>query len=92
MNRLFLLVFVLAVGYQSYHYYYGEQGVKRHEELAKQIEYQERINGRLKHRNDALRAQVNDLRQGEEAIEEHVRTELQYIKEGEVFYRMVDND
>ncbi|GGN35147.1 MULTISPECIES: septum formation initiator family protein [Marinomonas] len=90
MARLLIVFFVCAVGYQSYHLYFGEQGMKRQEELAKQIAYQERINLRLKHRNQALRAQVNDLRLGEEAVEEHVRSELQYIKDGEVFYRMVN--
>ncbi|MEO9273924.1 septum formation initiator family protein [Marinomonas sp. 5E14-1] len=90
MTRLLLAFFACAVGYQAYHLYFGDQGIKRQEELAKQIAYQERINQRLKHRNDALRAQVEDLRLGEEAVEEHVRTELQYIKDGEVFYRMVN--
>ncbi|WOD06854.1 septum formation initiator family protein [Marinomonas sp. GJ51-6] len=37
-----------------------------------------------------LEPQVEDLRLGEEAVEEHVRTELQYIKDGEIFYRMVN--
>lgn len=90
MRRLFIVFFVCAIGYQSFHLYFGEQGVKRQEELAKQIAYQERINQRLKHRNEALRAQVVDLRLGDEAVEEHVRSELQYIKENEVFYRMVN--
>ncbi|MCV2403784.1 septum formation initiator family protein [Marinomonas sp. C2222] len=90
MTRLLLVFFVSAVGYQAYHLYFGEQGIKRQEELDKQIAYQERINLRLKHRNEALRAQVEDLRGGEDAVEEYVRTELQYIKEGEVFYRMVN--
>ncbi|MBJ7539654.1 FtsB family cell division protein [Marinomonas transparens] len=90
MTRLLLVFFVCAIGYQSYHWYYGDQGVKRQEELAKQIEYQERINLRLEQRNQALRAQVEDLRLGGEAVEERIRTELQYIKDGEVFYRMVD--
>ncbi|REG86865.1 septum formation initiator family protein [Marinomonas pollencensis] len=90
MPRLIFFLFSCAICYQGYHLYYGEQGIKRQEELAKQIEYQERVNQRLKHRNQALRAQVDDLRQGEEAVEEHVRTELQYIKDGEVFYRIVE--
>ncbi|MGO3344664.1 MAG: septum formation initiator family protein [Marinomonas sp.] len=89
MLRLMFFLFACVIGYQGYHLYYGDQGIKRQEELAKQIEYQERVNLRLKHRNQALRAQVSDLRLGEEAVEEHVRTELQYIKEGEVFYRIV---
>lgn len=90
MPRLLLVLFICAIGFQTYHLYYGEQGVKRQEELKKQIEYQERINQHLKHRNQALRAQVEDLRKGGEAVEEHIRTELQYIKDGEVFYRMVE--
>ncbi|MDB4837733.1 septum formation initiator family protein [Marinomonas sp.] len=90
MTRLLLGFFVCAVSYQAYHLYFGDQGMKRQDELDKQIAYQERINQRLKHRNDALRAQVEDLRSGEDAVEEYVRTELQYIKEGEVFYRMVN--
>lgn len=90
MPRLLFALFALAIGYQSYHWYYGEQGVKRQEELAKQIQYQEQVNTHLKQRNEALRAQVDDLRSGEEASEEHIRTDLQYIKDGEVFYRIVD--
>lgn len=90
MRRLLIAFFVCAIGYQSFHLYFGEQGVKRQEELAKQIAYQERINQRLKHRNEALRAQVIDLRLGEEAVEERVRSDLQYIKDNEVFYRMVN--
>ncbi|MBJ7553002.1 septum formation initiator family protein [Marinomonas spartinae] len=90
MPRLLFALFALAIGYQSYHLYYGDQGVKRQEELAKQIAYQERVNLHLKQRNEALRAQVDDLRSGEEAVEEHIRTDLQYIKDGEVFYRIVD--
>ncbi|MCB5162025.1 septum formation initiator family protein [Marinomonas algarum] len=90
MARLFVVLFLCAIGYQGYSLYFGEQGIKRQEELAKQIAYQERINLRLKQRNEALRAQVYDLRLGEEAVEERVRSELQYIKEGETFYRMVN--
>ena len=88
--RIFLAIFLSASSYFAFQIYWGEQGVKRDEELAKQIEYQEQINKRLKVRNDALRAQIGDLKRGEDAIEEHVRTELQYIKDGEVFYRIVE--
>ncbi|ADZ90449.1 septum formation initiator family protein [Marinomonas mediterranea] len=89
-QRIILITLFILVCVLSYRLYFGDQGIKRQEELAKQVEYQERINDRLRQRNDALRAQVSDLRQGEEAVEEHVRAELQYIKEGETFYRMVE--
>ena len=90
MLRIFLGIFLLSTAYLSFQVFWGEQGIKREEELAKQIEYQEQINKRLKVRNDALRAQIKDLRRGEDAVEEHVRTEMQYIKDGEVFYRIVE--
>jgi cell division protein FtsB len=90
MWRLVFLVFLVVFGYLSYQLVYGEQGIKRQEELAKQVQYQENKNQRLLQRNDALRAQVENLKKGKDAIEERVRTELQYIKEGEVFYRIVD--
>lgn len=90
MHRLLYLVFLLLSLYLGYQLVYGEQGVKRQDELAKQLEYQELTNERLKQRNDALRAQVHDLRQGKDAVEERIRTELQYIKDGETFYRLVD--
>ncbi|TPE52810.1 septum formation inhibitor [Maribrevibacterium harenarium] len=89
LRILLALMFSLLV-YLTYQLVWGEQGMQRQEELAKQIQYQESINGQLRQRNEALRAQVRDLRQGEDAVEEHIRTELQYIKEGEVFYRMVE--
>lgn len=90
MWRLVLVAFFIVSGYLGYQLVYGDQGFKRQDELSKQIHYQEMLNQRLSQRNQASRAQVEDLRLGKDAVEERIRTELQYIKEGEVFYRMVD--
>ena len=46
-------------------------------------------NGKLKVRNDALDAEVKDLKQGLEAVEERARYELGMIKKDEVFYQVV---
>ena len=43
---------------------------------------------RLRERNQALEAEVSDLKQGSEAIEERARSELGMIKENEVFIRV----
>ena len=40
-------------------------------------------------RNDALEAELEDLKQGSAAIEELARSELGLIKEGETFYRII---
>ncbi len=44
----------------------------------------------LQQRNDALAAEVEDLKSGEAAVEERARSELGMIKPGETFYRVVE--
>jgi len=58
-------------------------------ELDRQIEQQRAANARLKARNEGLDAEVRDLKQGTEAIEERARLELGMIKKDEVFYQVV---
>ena len=58
-------------------------------DLDRQVAAQREINVRLKARNDALDAEVRDLKQGQEAIEERARLELGMIKNDEVFYQVV---
>ncbi len=57
--------------------------------LDRQVSAQREINVRLKARNDALDAEVRDLKQGQDAIEERARLELGMIKNDEVFYQVV---
>jgi cell division protein FtsB len=58
-------------------------------ELDKQVAAQRAGNAKLKARNDALDAEVRDLKQGTEAIEERARMELGMIKKDEVFHQVV---
>ncbi|MDH5264314.1 MAG: septum formation initiator family protein, partial [Betaproteobacteria bacterium] len=43
----------------------------------------------LRARNDALDAEVRDLKEGTEAIEERARSELGMIRKDEVFFQVV---
>lgn len=58
-------------------------------ELDRSLTAQKDQNARLKARNDALDAEVKDLKQGLEAVEERARYELGMIKKDEVFYQVV---
>ncbi|MCC5856897.1 MAG: cell division protein FtsB [Ectothiorhodospiraceae bacterium] len=51
---------------------------------------QEARNERLRQRNAALEAEVRDLKDGLEALEERARSELGMIREGEVFYQVAE--
>ena len=44
---------------------------------------------KLQERNKALAAEVHDLKQGLEAIEERARNELGMIKKDETFYQII---
>ncbi|HLS04682.1 MAG TPA: septum formation initiator family protein [Wenzhouxiangella sp.] len=58
--------------------------------LRELVEQQQEENGQLELRNDALAAEVEDLRAGLEAIEERARSELGLIRKGEQFFLVVD--
>lgn len=58
--------------------------------LDQRLQEQNETNVELKARNDALFAEVQDLRIGLEAIEERARAELGLVGEGETFYLIVD--
>lgn len=58
--------------------------------LRELVEEQQAENEALEKRNEALAAEVEDLRAGLEAIEERARSELGLIRKGEEFFLIVD--
>lgn len=58
--------------------------------LRDMVEQQRIENEELEQRNEALAAEVEDLRAGVEAIEERARSELGLIRDGESFFLIVD--
>lgn len=73
----------------QYPLWFGKGGWLRVRDLDRQVVAQQSVNAGLKARNDALDADVRDLKQGLEAIEERARTELGMIRKDEVFYQIV---
>ena len=85
-----LLVFLLML--LQYRLWVGEGSLAEVWTLNKKVEAQREENRRLHERNKALEAEVLDLKKGLDAIEERARNELGMIKEGEVFYRIVEEE
>lgn len=87
-SRLILgLAIILIAGFQ-YMYWFGEAGYYDHQKLMQQIQQQEDTNKDLKERNRILGAEVYDLKNGAEAVEEHARLDLGLIKPNETFVQM----
>lgn len=60
------------------------------ERLRERAAAQRRENQALTERNAALAADVTDLKEGREAVEERARAELGMAKPGETFYQVVE--
>ena len=74
----------------QYPLWLGRGGWLRVAEVDRQVSAQQASNGQLAARNVALEAEVRDLKQGLEAIEERARYELGMIRPGEVFFQVVE--
>ena len=60
-------------------------------EVDQQVRAQRDTNQKMTLRNAALDAEVRDLKQGFDAIEERARSELGMIKRDEIFVQVLDN-
>ncbi|MBW3549587.1 MAG: cell division protein FtsB [Proteobacteria bacterium] len=89
LRLLTMLLLVLFVGLQ-YRLWVGEGGRRSVAVLEREVQQQTRDNQGLQQRNDALAAEVEDLKSGEAAVEERARSELGMIRPGETFYRVVE--
>ena len=81
---LIILFFVL-----QYKLWFERGGVGEVWQLQQQIVSQQQANTSLKDRNRVLLAEVNNLKQGQQAIAARARTELGMVKRGEVFYQII---
>ncbi|HEY0211213.1 MULTISPECIES: cell division protein FtsB [Enterobacterales] len=88
MGKLTLLLLVL-LGWLQYSLWLGKNGVHDLVRVEDDVSVQQAGNAKLKARNDQLFAEIDDLNDGQEAIEERSRNELGMIKPGESFYRLV---
>jgi cell division protein FtsB len=89
MRALALILGVLVVLIQ-YPLWLGKGGWLRVWDVDRQLASQRAKNEMLQARNEALDAEVRDLKQGYEAIEERARFELGMVRKDEVFFQIVD--
>lgn len=59
-------------------------------EVDQQIQAQRDANRRLQARNNALEAEVRDLKVGLDAVEERARSELGMIRQDEIFFQVLE--
>ena len=88
--RVLLILLLLLLAALQYKLWYGSGGQHEVASVKAQVAAQTAENRSLQARNDALAAEVADLKAGGEAVEERARSELGMVKPGETFYRVID--
>lgn len=82
-----LIVLLLALQYKLW---VADNGLPQVRRLEQELASQQIENQQLRTRNQVLQAEVDDLKQGLAAIEEHAREDLGMIKQGETFYQIIE--
>lgn len=85
--RYALLGLLLALQYPLW---FGTGGIIALWQLQREVAAHKTEIAQLRARNRALEAEVLDLKQGLEAIEERARNELGMVKKGETFYQIIE--
>ena len=68
--------------------WFGRGGVTRMVELQRKLDAQRSTNEQAKRRNEQLSAEVSDLKEGLEMVEEKARFELGMIKPDEIYVQL----
>ncbi len=85
---ILILLFLLAL--LLYGLLAGEGSIPEVLRLKQVIAEQKSENSRMKQDNDALAAELADLKQGLDAVEERARSELGMIKKDETYYQIIN--
>ena len=81
---------LVIIGLLQYPLWLGKEGWLKVWEYDRQLQQQKEVTRKLEIRNAGLDAEVRDLKQGYDAIEERARFELGMIRQDEAFVQIPD--
>tara|TARA_R110001592_G_scaffold87235_5_gene257798 strand:+ start:126251 stop:126523 length:273 start_codon:yes stop_codon:yes gene_type:complete len=87
LKWLWPVALILLAGLQ-YRLWVGEGSLAQVTQLKQEISEQAQVNEQLLERNRVLTAEVKELKQGLETVEERARHELGMIREGETLFQL----
>ena len=87
--RLFAAALLLAMLALQYRLWLSADGVREVHRLQDAVAAQKQQNVELKERNARLAAEVEDLKEGLDAVEERARSDLGMVGANETFYQVV---
>jgi cell division protein FtsB len=89
VKKLIAFVAVL-IGLLQYRLWFGDGGITELQALNSRIAELKQEGERRRERNAALKADIRDLKEGSDSIEERARRELGMVREGETFIQVFE--
>lgn len=90
--RVLIAILIILLCLLQYRLWWGDGNRFELRNFQQQVELLEQEAERLRERNRVLEAEVADLRKGKEAIEERAREDLGMIREGEIFFQVIEEE
>lgn len=82
-----LLTLIIVLQYPLW---LGKGGWANVQQLEKEVADARQNNLKLQNRNKIIHAEINDLKQGTDALEERARSDLGMIKHNEILFRIIE--
>ena len=90
--RIITAILVLFLLLLQHRLWFGKNSVSDYLALKASVVHQEQQNDKLVKRNKVIYADIFDLKNGLQAVEERARNELGMIKDGETFFRVIPKE
>ncbi|NOU15414.1 MAG: cell division protein FtsB [Methylococcaceae bacterium] len=87
--KFFVPLIIVLIGLLQYRLWVGDGSVAQINEYQQRLDELKLEADKRNLRNESLRAEVLDIKKGQEAIEERARYELGMIREDETFFQIV---
>ena len=88
-SRLVPILLVALLGVVHAQLWFGRGSVGNVSEMQRKLQQQQAANARQQQANDRLAAEVRDLKEGLEMVEEKARSELGMVKPNEIYVNVV---
>ena len=89
--RIFVVVLLVVISGLQIRLWTGQGSFSHVQRLEEKVSLRSAENDSLRGRNSVLKAEILDLKQGLEAVEDIARSELGLIKKGEIFFLLVED-